>query len=71
MTIGNGIIGSGLSNGNAASNGASLIAPIGSPGNMTNQDGVTPTNSSGSNLLDSMSSFYTNPGPYQHLLVAN
>lgn len=71
MSIGNGIIGNGLSNLNAGNNSASLIAPIGSPGNMNSQDGNTPTNSSGSKLLDTMSSFYSNPGPYQHLLVAN
>lgn len=71
MAIGNGIIGVGLSNGNAGNNSASLIAPIGSPDNMNSQDDNTPTNSSGSKLLDSMSSFYSNPGPYQHLLVAN
>lgn len=69
--IGNGIIGTGLSNGNVGQNSASLIAPIGSPGNMNSQDGNAATNSSGSNLLESMSSFYSNPGPYQHLLVAN
>lgn len=71
MSIGSGIVSNGLSNGNAGNNSSSLIAPIGSPGNMNSQDGNTPTNASGSKLLDSMSSFYSNPGPYQHLLVAN
>lgn len=37
---------------------------------------VTPVSSPGSNpdnakLLDGLNSFYSNPGPYQHLLVAN
>lgn len=71
MTLGNSVISSGLSNGNAGNNSASMMAPIGSPGNMNNQDGNTPPNSSGSKILDSMGSFYSNPGPYQHLLVAN
>lgn len=71
MSIGSGIVSNGLSNGNTGNNNSSLIAPIGSPGNVNNQDANNPINASGSKLLDSMSSFYSNPGPYQHLLVAN
>lgn len=49
----------------------------GSSGNIgMNQASVTPVSSPGSNpdnakLLDGLNSFYSNPGPYQHLLVAN
>lgn len=45
--------------------------------NNQNNQSTTPVSSPGSNqdnnskLLDGLNSFYSNPGPYQHLLVAN
>lgn len=45
----------------AANNNSSVQTPVSSPG----------SNSDNNKLLDGLNSFYTNPGPYQHLLVAN
>lgn len=44
-----------------SNNGVNAQTPVSSPG--SNQDS--------SKLLDGLNSFYSNPGPYQHLLVAN
>lgn len=57
----NGGIGGGIGNGIGSMGGTSPQTPINSPG--ANQDN--------SKLLDGLNSFYSNPGPYQHLLVAN
>lgn len=51
--------------------GNTTVAPIGSPGTMTNQENNSQSSATGSKLVDTMSSFYSNSGPYQHLLVAN
>lgn len=64
----NGVIGSGVANSNNGS--VNLPAPIGSPGSGTNSD-LNSGSTTGSKLLDGMNSFYSNSGPYQHLLVAN
>lgn len=69
---GNGIIGHGLPNANTGNNGTTLAVPIGSPGTITAaSDSNAPTNAPGSKHLDGMNTFYSNPGQYQHLLVAN
>lgn len=47
--------------GGPSNNGVNAQTPVSSPG--SNQDS--------SKLLDGLNSFYSNPGPYQHLLVAN
>lgn len=64
-----------LSNGQLQLNGSSLsvssssvsaLTAINSPGSSANNPDQT-----SNNLLDGMNSFYSNQGPYQHLLVAN
>lgn len=56
--IGTGMNGSQSSGG---SSGAASSTPVSSPG----------SNPDNSKHLDGLNSFYSNPGPYQHLLVAN
>lgn len=69
---GNGIIGHGLPNTNTGNNGTTLAVPMSSPGTITAaSDNNAPTNAPGSKHLDGMNTFYSNPGQYQHLLVAN
>lgn len=53
--------GGGSSNGGMNAIGGASQTPVNSPG--SNQDNTK--------LLDGLNSFYSNPGPYQHLLVAN
>lgn len=72
----NGVTGNNV--GAIGSNNAGITSqtPISSPGSNGNNpdgnNGSSPTSSStGSKLLDGMNSFYSNSGPYQHLLVAN
>lgn len=68
ISNGPGNTGSSSSNGlsigqsNNSANGNNSQTPVSSPGS-SNQDN--------SKLLDGLNSFYSNPGPYQHLLVAN
>lgn len=71
VSIGNGIIGSGLSNATNPNLGNPSIAPIGSPNSVNSQDTTNSSTGSGSKIIDGMNSFYSNAGPYQHLLVAN
>lgn len=72
VSIGNGVIGSGLSNvANNPNHGNPTIAPIGSPSSVNSQDTNNSSTGSGSKIIDGMNSFYSNAGPYQHLLVAN
>lgn len=65
-------------NGNGGGGGGGSVVVGGGAGisSMGGTSPQTPINSPGANqdntkLLDGLNSFYTNPGPYQHLLVAN
>lgn len=71
-----------ISGGGGGGGGGSVLPNIGANGSSGGNIGinqtasVTPVSSPGSNpdnakLLDGLNSFYSNPGPYQHLLVAN
>lgn len=54
---------------NINNSGGSPQTPNNSPGSTSNS--MENSSSSGSKLLDGINSFYSNQGPYQHLLVAN
>lgn len=57
-------------------NGGGIVGGMNGIGSIGGTSPQTPINSPGANqdnakLLDGLNSFYSNPGPYQHLLVAN
>lgn len=64
--------GGGLANSPSAATTTDTNAASGAAaGSTQNAEGSSPGTSDSAKLLDGLNSFYTNAGPYQHLLVAN